>query len=349
MIDESILRRLAYAKSLYHVAKNQFKQSSDLEISRSIVTLDNSMEAYLWTILEVKIPEKINSFHGKNFRDITSEITKHFPNFEKSSINELHGIRNNIQHNGLTIAESQASRYFDIVQKMFNLSSKSIFDIDWDFISLSILIKDKDIADYIQNAEKSFADNDFATSAKYLIMAFELSMMVRQMTQFGSGISLLSESAKISATNNPALKPLFNYVETIEEELEILKMGLEYNSWKGYRHELDDLNPKNVLYDYDKTKELDVEKIPLFKEDAQVIEDWTRRNFSFVTETILMWQNSLTTAGKPTTDLQEFMGEMSKLMKEEKTKVSDKPLGNLSELDLSKIDLSKIDTSKLDL
>jgi len=105
MIDESILRRLAYVKSLYHVAKNQFKQSSDLEISRSIVTLDNSMEAYLWTILEVKIPKNVNSFHGKSFRDITSEITKHFPNFEQASINELHGIRNNIQHNGLMIAE----------------------------------------------------------------------------------------------------------------------------------------------------------------------------------------------------------------------------------------------------
>lgn len=349
MIDESILRRLAYVKSLYYVAKNQFKQSSDLEISRSVVTLDNCTEAYLWTVLEVKIPEKINAFNGRNFRDITNEISVHLPEFEKSSINELHGLRNNIQHNGLMIAESQASRYFETVQKMFDSSSKSIFDIDWNFISLSILIKDKDIAGFIQNAEKSFADNDFATSAKYLIMAFEPSKMMRQMSQFGSGISLLSGYAETSTANNSALKSLFNYVETIEEELEILKMGLEYNDWKGYRHELDDLNPKNILYDYDKNKELDIEKIPLFKEDAKVIEDWTRRNFSFVMETILMWQNSLSTAGKPTKDLQEFMVEMSKLMEQDKTKISDKPLMDLSELDLSKVDLSKIDTSKLDL
>ncbi len=334
MIDESILRRLAYVKSLYYVAKNQFKQSSDLEISRSIVTLDNSVEAYLWTVLEITIPEKVNSLHGKNFRDITNEISNHLPKFEKSSINELHGIRNNIQHSGLMIAESQASRYFDTVQNMFNSSSKIIFDIDWNFVSLSILIEDKDIAKFVQQSETSFAENDFTTSAKYLIMAFESAKFVRQISQFGSGIFMADSNAHSSLTKHPVLKPLYEYIEKIDEELEILKMGLEYNHWKGYRHELDDLNPKNSLYDYKSDNELDITKIPLFKEESNIIENWVRRNVSFVVETILMWQNSLDIAGKPVQDLQEFMKDMSKLMDEEEKKTSDKPLIDTSELDL---------------
>lgn len=339
MIDESILRRLAYVKSLYHVAKNQFKQSSDLEISRSVVTLDNCVEAYLWTMLEIKIPEKVNSLNGKNFRDITNEVSNHLFEFEKSSINELHVIRNNIQHSGLMIAESQANRYFDTVQKMFDSSSKIIFDVDWNFVSLSILIEDKNIAKFVQQAEKSFAENDFVTSAKYLIMAFESAKFMRQISQFGSGISIADSNAYSSLTKHPVLKPLYEYIEKIDEELEILKMGLEYNHWKGYRHELDDLNPKNYLYDYDEKKELDIEKIPLFKEDANVIENWVRRNFSFVIETILMWENSMDAAGKPVKDLHDFMVGMEKLMEEEKMKTSDKPLMDLSKMDLSKLDL----------
>ena len=110
-------------------------------------------------------------------------------------------------------------------------------------------------------------------------------------------------------------------------------MGLEYNHWKGYRHELDELNPKKSLYDYDKKKKLDIKNIPLFKEDTKVIEDCVRRNFSFVTETILMWENSLSVAGKPAQALQEMMEEMLKFMEAEEAKKSDKPLDDIPEID----------------
>ena len=61
ILEETILRRLTFVKYVYNIAKNQFRQNSDIEISRSLVTLDNCIEAYMWVVLEVCVPEKVNS------------------------------------------------------------------------------------------------------------------------------------------------------------------------------------------------------------------------------------------------------------------------------------------------
>ncbi len=71
MLEENVLRRLTFVKYVYYIAKNQFRQNSDIEISRSLVTLDNCVEAYMWVVLEVCVSDKVNALHGKNFRDVT--------------------------------------------------------------------------------------------------------------------------------------------------------------------------------------------------------------------------------------------------------------------------------------
>lgn len=313
MLEETILRRLTFVKYVYHIAKNQFRQNSDIEISRSLVTLDNCVEAYMWIILEVCVPDKVNTLHGKNFRDITKEMKNHVKNFEEISINELHDTRNNIQHKGTMIAESQAQRYFVIVDRLF-ASCNEIFGVEWDFVSLSILIKNKEVTNYVVNAENAFSKNNFQICARYIIMAFETAKSFRQISQFGSLITLDKANADSVVNQYPSLKPLFDYVDKIEQDLEVLKMGLEYNYWKGYRHELGDLNPRNVLFDSQNKNDFDKNKFPLFQETPQEIENWVRRNFSFIVETILMWEDSWERAGKPVKDLGSAMEELSNLL-----------------------------------
>ena len=91
-------------------------------------------------------------------------------------------------------------------------------------------------------------------------------------------------------------------------------MGLEYNRWKGYRHELNDLNPKNVLYSSQNQNNFDETKFPLFRETTQDIENWVRRNFSFIVETILMWEDSWDRAGKFVKDLEAVADALSNIL-----------------------------------
>jgi hypothetical protein len=67
MIDNTILRRLTYVKSLLYISKEQYRKHSDVAISRSLVSLDNCVEAYFWIVMESKIPHKVNSLHDKTF------------------------------------------------------------------------------------------------------------------------------------------------------------------------------------------------------------------------------------------------------------------------------------------
>lgn len=41
------------------------------------------------------------------------------------------------------------------------------------------------------------------------------------------------------------MEPLFKYIDKIEQEIEVLKLGLEYTQWKGYRFALGNMNPKD--------------------------------------------------------------------------------------------------------
>jgi len=107
------------------------------------------------------------------------------------------------------IAESQAKRYFVIVERLF-ASCKDIFGLGWDFISLSVLIKNNEVTKYVIDAEKAFSQNDFKTCAKFLIMAFETAKSIRQISQAGSLITIDKSLASSAVSQYPSVGSIEN-------------------------------------------------------------------------------------------------------------------------------------------
>ena len=295
MTDETTLRRLAYVKSVYDLASIQLKPYSDIEISRSLISLDSAVEAFIWIVLGEKIPDKVNSLHSKSFGDLLTEFSKHAENFDINTIRELHTVRNNIQHNSLLIAESQARRYYPVTEKMFQNISKSTFDIEWNMISLSMLIEDIQVKERLQAAEKYFASQDYRNAAKYVVMAFEIAKTFRQFGQMGSGISVSRNSAQ-TILNSTGGSEILQYTQKIEQELEVLKLGLDYSQWLAYRRELGNVNPIDSLYS-NVDMDLDEKSISLFLQNDAKIEEWVRKNLPFARNTILRWQDSMINIG----------------------------------------------------
>lgn len=310
--NDTLVRRLVYVKLLHYSAKEQFSKNIEIEISRSIVTLDNCLESYFWTILESKMPEKINQLHGKSFRELVKQVSDFISDFDVHSINELHDVRNDIQHKGIQISNSQASKYFPMIERMFVNSCKEIFQLDWNFVSLSLLINNEEIATHYRNFEQYFYKKDFRNSAKSLIKAFEIAKSYRQLSQAGSQILFYGVNASGVISQYPKIKPLLDYVEKIEQELEILKMNIEYNQWKTYREVLEDLNPHHSLYYSGSNDNLD--SLLLIKAPEEEIEKWIKENVSFVFETILKWQNSIESANRMTKDIIEGLESITKLL-----------------------------------
>lgn len=314
MIDETTLRRLAYVKSIHNLSELQFRPFSDIEISRSIVSLDSAVEAFIWIILGYKAPKKVNSLHGKNFGDLLDELKKHVKNFDINSIRELHSVRNNIQHSSLLIAESQARRYHPIAEKMFQELCTSVFKIDWKFISLSMLIEDAQVRNLLQTAEKYFGNTEYKKTAKYIIMAFEVAKVFRQFGQAGSGITISRIESEEILQSKKGGPEILEYTQKIEQELEVLKLGLDYSQWLGYRRDLGNVNPLESLYD-DVDKDLDEESISLFQNDDGDIELWVRKNLPFVRDSILRWQDSMLNIGDFMLKFAETLGNLAETVK----------------------------------
>lgn len=292
MIDETIARRLAYVKSLYINSKNQFQKNSDIEISRSLVSLDASVEAFFWLILNTKKPD-MDTRKIRQFYDIVNEVKKFAGDFDINSIKELHKVRNRVQHDGILIAKSQADRYYLVTNKLFHEFSENIFGIPWNTISLSLLIQEPNIARLCQNGENFLQKEDFANAAKSFIMAFELAKINRQSNQFGSGILFSKLSAIMSG--NESIQNLYNYVDSVQDELEVLKLGLDYMKWREYRFPLGSLKPSETLYS-DETVSAPfqtIDNMTLFSFGDGEIKSWLINVLPFIYESILYWQDSV--------------------------------------------------------
>ena len=234
----------------------------------------------------------MNSLHKKSFPEVLTEVTKQVPGLNLPGIREIHKTRNAIQHSGLLIAKSQAGRYFSLTKQLLNSTCKSIFNINWNQVSLSSLIIDDDVRKLYHSAEQSFVSKKYKESSKFLIMAFETAKRLRQQSQVGSMITFTRITAELTELEKKDSK-LFEYAEKIEQELEVLKLSLDYSKWLGYRRELGNVNPIDFLYNSDKNSLINEEKMGLFTEDNETVRLWTIRNLDFVLETILMWESSI--------------------------------------------------------
>lgn len=295
-MDETILRRLVYVKSLYNLATEDFQKGTDVTISRSIVTLDNCIETFCWVILREKesdkSPRELKKQRGE-FYGLLQWIHEYDNNLDVNSIKELHEVRNNIQHHGQLIAKSQAERLFVAASVLIYDLTKSFFRIDFDDISLSVLIKSSKIRQLIHECEKYFEEEDFQNAAKKLIIGFELAKLNRQANQFGSGITDRRSDAEHSMKKYSILKDVVDYVTTLDSEIEVMKLGLDYMNWRVYRLLLGTMDPHVYLYDdWELKKELNTKQMILFEEKPDYIGKWVRSNLTFVIESILRWQIS---------------------------------------------------------
>lgn len=293
MHDDSITRRLAYTKSLYLISKDQYHKNSEIEISRSILSLDNSIESFFWIILEIKKP--ILDMKNTQFLPLLNEIKIISSELDVNTLKQMHIVRNKIQHNGILSSKSMADRFFKSAENMFENLSKEHLDINWNDISLANLIQNKKMSKMCRTAEQLFNQSDNLNAVKYLIMTFEVCKSKRQLSQFGSNMMTKQVSAKVFSDELPKIKPLFEYIDKINEETEIFKLGIDYMRWREYRLLLGIFSPFEMLYDdHDFKKEFKInKKMILFdqKTPSDQIVNWFQQNFSFVVESIIKWES----------------------------------------------------------
>jgi hypothetical protein len=180
-------------------------------------------------------------------------------------------------------------------------------------VSLSRLIKNEVVGEMFRRAEEYFASKEFLKSATMLIKAFEEAKTDRQLNQYGSFILVSRASSDEAVTKNDEdpLRKVVDYANKIYDDLEVLKLGMDYKGWREYRFLLGTLDPddslEDIIVELSNRSGLEVEvktlarhkgveertfDIEIFEASEIEIEAWLVRTMPFVLKTILHWEES---------------------------------------------------------
>ena len=149
----------------------------------------------------------------------------------RPSLLSLHLARNGFQHNGIVPDVSGVTgEYQPLTLRVMKVVSQKRFGIEWDQISLSLLIKNTESRTLDQKAESAFVSGDWTNCASYLIYTFESMKQVAQTRIYGSGVTLYRMKSAESA-NDPDTRA---YVSVLDQEIETFKLGLDYLDLRNY-------------------------------------------------------------------------------------------------------------------
>lgn len=297
MIEEFILRRLVYVKFLYINGIEHLRRSTYVDLGLSLLIFDNLIEILFHIILDKleKSPKHKESFYGL-FIEVQQTIKKYNidVNMHELEIKNMHKARNGVQHHGIIPNLEDLKRYESLVQEVLANCTSKIFDLNFDDISLSLLISDKLNRELYRKSEDVFYRKDFKNCIIYCVAAFERAKHNEQLRIFGSHSLFYRHSLGIEYDTDPKIRLLANAIENLNEEIEIFKLRLDYKKYQKYREYFQNINPfTEVVSDkiedcYDKINYLIGSRLESLK--PHILEQHAKFCLGFSIDSILQWQ-----------------------------------------------------------
>jgi hypothetical protein len=307
MIEPHILRRLIYVKMLLihgsdHAGKNNF-----MDQALAVLHFDNAIEMLLYTIREKfdSDTKELGSFPQliERVKNVLSKKIKLEEDSESflgvRDILNMHIARNNIQHHGIIPSYDDIRRFQDFTFSFMNKVLPNIFQLNYEDVTLGNLIKNAQCNELISLAEKSYNSEKYVDTIIYSVYAFEIAKKVEQSNIYGSGIWFKYFQLRGSLQQ----KELVDFLDTVYDELEILKLRLDYRKYQTYRELLPKLTPTYSLTPtLDETRSMDETvydeiKGMLNTTALEGLENRDLRNLAnfylnFVVESIIRWESS---------------------------------------------------------
>jgi hypothetical protein len=277
------------------------------EISTAALIFDASLEVmfnilfdFYYSTYSVEIEhvaEKNKKRYYTNIITILRKIKEINPNpatiINFNEILRFHEMRNAIQHRGFNQSYPQISDYCELTKTTLKEISEKILEIDWQSISLGSLIKEEKIQKFYMHAEDYYYNNKFKEAALCLVLSFETAKSMQKIDIAGSGISLNRFFSVESKDKN--IEKICSYIEKIDEEIEIIKLGLNYKEFRRY----DDFAQINVLEHFNLIPEEINDEIlrELTKkhefnltDNHELIKVWCDFAMDFVIRSVIQWE-----------------------------------------------------------
>ncbi len=163
------VKRLVLAKKLYlHGYQHSFIRD---EISRMLAmhNFDNAVELILRILTDMS-KAKYDSYnvgfltllkHARSFYECKTS-SRALP--LEGEIMQLHTLRNTIQHSGSVPDIITVERFRDITEQFLRDVTKNVFDLEYEDLSLSLLIGNSKLRENVKKAEKLLGERKFKDS-----------------------------------------------------------------------------------------------------------------------------------------------------------------------------------------
>ncbi len=171
--------RLVSSKQLFLHGYNHYKIPGDLNRLISIISIDQGIESFLLTTISELGATLKNPYNAtfKNKWDTANEKIKLIKKQElplATEVFSIHKARNNAQHDGIIPSDSSLERAVIYTEVFLKKSYILCFNLNFDKISLSQLIKDRKLKTHMTLIEKKIADEKYRSATYDLVKTFNL-------------------------------------------------------------------------------------------------------------------------------------------------------------------------------
>jgi hypothetical protein len=160
----------------------------------------------------------------------------------------LREVRNTIQHSGIT--PSQATTQEQVAAFNANITPlvRSVFNIEWEHVSIAILINDEMVKNLYLRGEVSQSQGRVEDAMVAFVAAFETARFNEQQELIGSLISWAEAAAEDSSVADlPGHSRILTYMNKLREEVEVMKLRLDYKEYRKFA----DINPNALTPNFE--------------------------------------------------------------------------------------------------
>lgn len=160
-MSEVELRKLALAKYIFLHGCNHAANKHEISRMLAIHHFDFAVEMVLKTIA-LKHGISFSPKQDVGFRELWNRITKKNVRLPlETEIFDLHYERNQVQHSGAIPSFEDVIRFRDVVESFLKKVIENEFNLSFDKLSLSQLIKNTQLRDLVQEAERLFENGKY--------------------------------------------------------------------------------------------------------------------------------------------------------------------------------------------
>lgn len=247
MLDESIVKRLAFIKYLYKVAVEQSQRPEPL-CSASILTFHDAIELFLQLASEYLDVGKGQPSFLEYWEILASKLPA--GPTQKESIRRLNRARVALKHHGTLPSKLDIEAFRASATKFFEENTPLIFDIKFSEISLIELIQCEETKNNLKESAQLLEQNKIEESLDKVALAFaqliddyesrKRGQLGRSPFFFGESLTFLSSF--FMGIDRRQVGKLADFIDKVKESVEalqnavkILSLGIDYRRYSKFR------------------------------------------------------------------------------------------------------------------